>query len=200
MPNWCSNYLRVSGSADRVAAFRKKAHGHTASYNSISSYDAKPWEVFDDIRKKAIILSMPEPGEVSELSFHALHPVPDLIRQLGFDSGLAKEAAKLIGVEYPGQSGYDWQCANWGTKWEPDVSHVYAEDNYLEYEFCTAWSPPTALLDHLTKEWPDLLFEIEFREEGMGFYGRATYSGGECTDYIEGEIKYEDEDEYGEEE
>lgn len=195
MPNWCSNVMTVSGSLERIADFRRKAHGHTSSYNSINPYDSKPWEVFDDIRKKAIILSMPEPGEVSELSFHALHPVPDLIRQLGFDNGQAEEAAKLIGVEYPGCGGYTWQIDNWGTKWEPDVSYVYAEDNYLQYEFSTAWSPPIALLEHLTKEWPDLHFEIEYREEGMGFEGGATYNNGECLDEWEGEIQYEDEEE-----
>ena len=96
MPNWCSNVMKVSGPADKVAAFRRQAHGHTSSYNSINRHDSKAWEVFDDIRKKAIILSMPEPGEVSELSFHALCPVPDLIRQLGFDNANAKKAAKLI--------------------------------------------------------------------------------------------------------
>lgn len=195
MPNWCSNVMKVSGPADKIAAFRRQAHGHTASYNSINHYDSEAWEVFDDIRKKAIILSMPEPGEVSELSFHALHPVPDLIRQLGFDDGNAKEAAKLTGIEYPGYGGYTWQCNNWGTKWEPDVSYVYAEDNYLQYEFCTAWSPPIALYEHLTTEWPELTFEIEYREEGMAFEGGASYSNGECLDQWEGEIQYEDEEE-----
>lgn len=195
MPNWCSNVMRVSGPADKIAAFRRQAHGHTASYNSINRYDSEAWEVFDDIRKKAIILSMPEPGEVSELSFHALCPVPDLIRQLGFDDGNAKNSAELIGVEYPGYGGYTWQRNNWGTKWEPDVSYVYAEDNYLQYEFCTAWSPPTALYEHLTTEWPELTFEIEYREEGMGFEGRATYHNGQCLDQWEGDIQYEDEEE-----
>ncbi len=199
MPNWCSNVIEVSGPADKIAKFRKKAHGHTSSYNNLSAHQDS-WEVFDDIRRKAIILSMPEPGEVSKLSFHALCPVPDMIRKLGFDNGNAKEAAELIGVEYPGYGGYTWQVDNWGTKWEPDVSRIYAEDNYLKYEFYTAWSPPIALLKHLTAEWPELTFEIEYREEGMAFEGGTTYSNGVCLDQWEGDIEREDEDEDEDEE
>lgn len=192
MPNWCFNTLEVTGPADKIKAFAQKAKGHTSSYNS---FHGVSWETFDDVRVAAIASNLPEPGEVSDLSFHALCPVPDLIRRLGFDDGVAKKTAEALGIEYPGYGGYKWQCNNWGTKWEPDVSYADVHTNYIQYEFHTAWSPPIALIEHLTKEWPDLSFEISYREEGMGYEGGATYSNGECLDQWEGEIEYEESEE-----
>ena len=40
---------------------------------------------------------------------------------------------------------YDWRVNNWGTKW--DITDVYfenqAEEDSIEFSFCTAWAPPT---------------------------------------------------------
>ena len=90
MPNWCSNKLIITGPEEDLARFVRQARGPTSSYNNI--LDSKSWEVFDDIRIASICSMNPEPGEVSDLSFHALCPVPEEIRRLGFDGKLAKIA------------------------------------------------------------------------------------------------------------
>jgi hypothetical protein len=192
VPNYCFNTLEVTGPADSIKSFAKKARGHTSSYNS---FNKGGWEVFDDIRIASIASMNPEPGKVSDLSFHALHPVPAEIRRLGFDSTVAKKVAETLGIKYPGMGGADWQRANWGTKWEPDVQFADVNENYIRYEFYTPWTPPLEFVEHIAKEWPDLTFEIEYREEGMCFEGGAFFVNGNCESEWEGEIEPEDEEE-----
>lgn len=196
MPNWCDNKLEVTGPADKLKAFAKKANGHTSNFNN---FYGEEWESLDDIRIAAIASNMPEPGDVSSFSFHALHPVPELICRLGYDDSVAKKSAEALGIEYPGYGGYGWQTNNWGTKWEPDVAYVEISDDYLVYDFYTAWCPPIALIRHLAKEWPELTFDITYKEYGMSFQGEASFSNGECVYEEEWEMsENEDEDEGGE--
>ena len=192
MPNWCLNTLEVTGPEDKVKAFAQKAKGNTSNYNS---FHGESWEALDDIRIAAIASNMPEPGPISDLSFHALRPVPDIVCRLGFDDGFAEKTAKALGIEFPGYGGYRWQTSNWGTKWEPDVHSLEVDTNYIYYEFSTAWSPPLTLIEYLTVEWPELTFSISYREEGMGFEGEATYHNGLCLDKREGEAQYEEDEE-----
>ena len=112
MPNWCSNRLNVIGPKDAVDHFRHTAHGPTSSWHNI--YEYQDWGAFNDIRMAAILSVDPEPGEVSELSFHQLRPVPMNIRRLGYDNRTAKKVADILGVEYPGVGVYGWQVRNWG--------------------------------------------------------------------------------------
>ena len=194
MPNWCSNVLTVTGPEEDLARFVRKAKGHTASYNSI--HDSETWEVFDDIRIASVASMNPEPGEVSDLSFHALCPVPAEIRRLGFDDNTAKKVADIAGVKYPGVGGYGWQSANWGTKWEPNLEYADVENSdYAQYGFDTAWSPPETLIEKVSVDWPTLTFRLEYEEPGMNFAGCCEYEAGSLTFAEERECEYEDEEE-----
>ena len=194
MPNWCSNKLIITGPEEDLARFVRQARGPTSSYNNI--LDSKSWEVFDDIRIASICSMNPEPGEVSDLSFHALCPVPEEIRRLGFDGKLAKKAAETLGVEFPGMGGAGWQRANWGTKWEPNVWGVYVDDcDYIEYCFDTAWTPPDALVEKISIDWPTLTFRLEYEEPAMNFAGCYEYHNGELTFSEEKECSYYDDEE-----
>jgi hypothetical protein len=96
--------------------------------------------------------------------FNALHPMP-------------KEVAQS-------EAWYNWSVNNWGTKW--DIYYVgfdcvdKADDSYT-YSFTTAWSPPERWLEHVVKQFPDLIFEISYYEPGMCFAGRVTYVRGKET-------------------
>lgn len=194
MPNWCSNMLTVTGPEEDLARFVRQAKGHTVSYNSI--YDSENWEVFNDIRITSIASMNPEPGEVTDLSFHALYPVPAEIRRLPYDEGVAKRVAEIAGVKFSGMGGHAWQVSNWGTKWEPNIGHVDTENSdYAQYGFDTAWSPPEALIEKVSVDWPTLKFRLEYEEPGMNFAGCCEYQGGEVIFAEERECDYPEEEE-----
>ena len=79
---------------------------------------------------------------------------------------------------------YDWCCANWGTKWEPNIACVTLLDPCtVEICFDTAWSPPIEWFTYVGKtygwEW-----SLVYIECGMGFAGRAGGDKDGCFDRV----------------
>jgi hypothetical protein len=68
-------------------------------------------------------------------------------------------------------SWYDFNTANWGTKWDVNSDNVEIQDaNTLTASFDSAWSPPTNAYEQLLEQG----FEIEafYYEPGMAFVGK----------------------------
>ena len=69
------------------------------------------------------------------------------------------------------RGGYRWCLDNWGTKWWIQDVHVSGHPTLLTYQFDTAWSPPTPVIAKLIEWFPNLVFELHYKEEGVGFMG-----------------------------
>jgi len=69
-----------------------------------------------------------------------------------------------------GNSIFDWNRNNWGTKWDIDVSSNDIDGDTLTSTEDTAWSPPVAFYEYMSNNG----FEVEagYYEPGSGFYGR----------------------------
>jgi len=192
MPNWCSNTLTVTGPEKDVKRFRDKARGPTQSYNGFAPHEVERWPVHDDIRLKSMITTPPEPGDVVDLSFHALYPVPEDFRCFPYDDTRARELGELVGEVRP-YGGYEWESKHWGCKWGGCDSELTSQGpDYLNYGFSTAWAPPIDFFDKVSQDWPNLTFSLEYEEPGMGFRGEAIWE--------EGSLVHEHTDEYNHDE
>lgn len=60
---------------------------------------------------------------------------------------------------------YLWNVTNWGTKWDACDPILVENDDYLEYSFNTAWSPPTEWLEKCAEKYPNLKIIISCSEE-----------------------------------
>ncbi len=164
MPNWCENTLSVSGDKKQIEKFIKFAEGNDGdddgnelSFNKFIPYPEKYAKQDREAHKlEEKVNAMPE---AERDMFYALHGhISD-----GYNSG-----------------GHQWCVSNWGTKW--GACHLNREicaDNSVVYYFDTAWSPPGPVIKAMIKRFPELCFDLEFREEGTGFKGEAHYVGGE---------------------
>ena len=77
---------------------------------------------------------------------------------------------------------YDWNIANWGTKWDVSLDNVERQDpNTVSAAFDSAWSPPITAYERLL----ELGFEIEafYYEPGMCFVGKWVDGEDECFEY-----------------
>ena len=195
MPNWCMNSLYITGPEKDIKRFRLKARGPTQSYNSFSPHSSENWPLHDDIRLKSMVSSPPAPGDVADLSFHALYPVPEDFRCFPYDDTRAVELGELVGQMRP-YGGYKWEGTHWGCKWGGcDSSLDVSEDNDLQYSFTTAWGPPMEFFEKVAEDWPSLAFHLQYDEPGMGFRGEAIWEEG-CLTFENTEEYYEeDEDE-----
>jgi hypothetical protein len=87
-------------------------------------------------------------------------------------------------AKYGYNNWYDWNCANWGTKWGDSDTFIIDEEPLatpnkeasIEYGFQSAWSPPIEGIAHIATLFPTLEFGLSYYEEGMGFYGFATFT------------------------
>ena len=80
--------------------------------------------------------------------------------------------------------GYSWCISHWGTKWDLCRDRFYSSLNggRAEYYFDTAWSPPCPWLEKVSRDWPDLSFELVYYETGAGLAGRFVCEDGEVVD------------------
>ena len=98
------------------------------------------------------------------------------------DKQRALELKQLENIRlYGAKDWYDWNIANWGTKWDVNLDSINRVDaNTLQASFESAWAPPTGAYEKLMA----LGFEIEafYYEPGMCFVGK--WDNGE-DDYYE---------------
>jgi hypothetical protein len=95
----------------------------------------------------------------------------------------ALEAKQRSNVEKYGYgSWYDFNTANWGTKWDVNSDNVEIQDaNTLTASFDSAWAPPINAYEKLM----ELGFEIEafYYEPGMCFVGKWVDGEDDCIEY-----------------
>ena len=180
MPNHCTNRLFIS-------------------------VDSKHQKELDDFRKTSIVKD--EEG-YEKLTFNGVMPMPKVFDGLHSGSYTTKKGKKIskwridsLGRSRPisdktlekwkkkyGATGwYSWSCNNWGTKWDAYAQSVnWNEEDTLEIEFDTAWSPPIPWLEAVAAKYPHLDITMRYEEEGMGFMGKAVSHDGAIHDqYIQ---------------
>ena len=107
--------------------------------------------------------------EDEAFSFECAVPPPSNLYRENIGSEKREELNKL-GIP----NWYDWNCSNWGTKWDAcNVYHMEITDTQIEVFFDTAWSPPEQWFYGLCNkiESKDIHIEMLYEEWGMWFAG-----------------------------
>jgi hypothetical protein len=99
-----------------------------------------------------------------------------------------KERVKRHQKLYGASDWYEWNCANWGTKWDAcDVSMGEISDTKVSYFFLTAYSPINTFLATKGIRYSLLKFSLSYEESEANFAGEFVVEAGEITEYREGE-------------
>ena len=178
MPNWCENELIVKGGeVDELLKFSEfgKTKKSKLDENQFVPYpekfkkideEARAWEKKADEYARNIT-------KKQKIAWYCGDLLTDAQRKAFTDkNGEKPKDGYNLG-------GYEWCCANWGTKWGLcEVSGViYKEKKKLVYNFDTAWSPPEPLIKKMAEMFPQLEFALKFWEGGMGFKGVIKFKG-----------------------
>lgn len=86
--------------------------------------------------------------------------------------------------KYGYKDWFDWNIDNWGTKWDAHDPYVETTDDEIMLEFQTAWTTPKPVFLKLAEQYPDLMINIDYADEDMGF-NCGTYS------YADGNWEYQ---------
>lgn len=176
MPNWCHNRVTLSGDAEDLLKLK-----------SVIGSDDNPLD-FDKIMPMPESLSI-EAGS-KELGYRAVygdwqgllnyswiaeHHIQTREELINFfrrkypDYLEAAEVYKKNMDEYGHLNWYSWRLANWGTKWPigpDDLVIVCNEDDFMQLEFDTAWSPA----DGIHEKIQEIIHEQELSCSITWFY------------------------------
>jgi hypothetical protein len=152
MPNWVSNTLSITGSAEDIADFKEKA-----SQPKTTLWDGK--EEIDEAVLSFMNFIAPPQDALASGEYYGTH---------GWSEG--KEVGRTP------NNWYEFNSREWGTKWDASDEELTDESEmYLSYSFQTAWAPPTPVFQAMAEQHPTLVFEIHCVEEqgwGVDYEGR----------------------------
>ena len=189
MPNWVFNSLAISGEPELIAQVKFQVSQPVTKMIDEFNFDTKTYS------RQEITMSNPV------FSFWNITAPTDL------EAYNKQPEFKASFDEMMGGIGNDWYSfnnRNWGTKWDvgrfdtdeySDTELINDESNFLLYRFNTAWSPPFPVIQELSRQYPDLVVDLEYEEE-TGWGGEITFKNGEIIDQKEYENRCPECDEY----
>jgi hypothetical protein len=144
MPNWCANTVRIRSYDNQSALYIAE----------LTRYIKENEQMFEFIK--------PCP---SELTGTVAGFMGDTDQQNALEVLQANNTLK-----YGYANWYDFQVAEWGTKWDARNIEIIQEDiGLLIVSFDTAWSPPVGIYDQLISK--DINVIGTFCEQGCGYLG-----------------------------
>ncbi len=113
-----------------------------------------------------------------------LKTVDELRDYLMRNNGAAAIEAAKIAIQAQKETGhiswYEWNIANWGTKWNSYSFDITRDEpELLEFRFDTAWNTPEPIWEKLAEEFPTLRFEVIGYDEGSNFGVKGEIVDGE---------------------
>jgi hypothetical protein len=155
MPNHITNILFITGEAKIVEELKAKIYRLEKAIEKTWNHEAGDTFPIIDFGG-----TVPFPKELE-----------DTVKSYGGPPPTQEELdhkAYLL-AKYGAENGYDWDCRNWGTKWNAyDVEPVEAVEGGLKFTFNTAWCPPGAWLVATAQLYPSLKFMDYWKDEGGG--------------------------------
>jgi hypothetical protein len=180
MPNWSNNEVIVTGNPEMIDKIEKIAF----DFNRIIP---PPQALVDDTEEYCTVCKSREfidtknhsskckrcdvTGNIGGRVGH-METDKERYRQLNkTEIKLAKSWRKKYGTD----SWYEWNCSNWGTKWNAgEVNMKRVDKNTLTASFDTAWSPPEPIFYRLAQDY-DVTVDVEARIEGDDEKWRGSY-------------------------
>jgi hypothetical protein len=175
MPNWITNIVELKGNAEQVAAILEfvKSDEREFDFNKIAPI---PKEL-ENTQAPTNIISQKKYDEQEERL--ARGEITDDEKRWGISRGLTKELSQEFIKKFGADNWYDWQCSNWGTKW--NASEVFISDNVISFN--TAWSAPEPIFVALSEKFPEVELFIQFADEDFGHnVGEVSLIGGDEID------------------
>lgn len=181
MPNWVSNWIGASGTEDDIRAFLEKAGKPYATKHSKWNAETKEYEHFDAMNKEPFSFwNFIEPEDKEAYFADAHGKKPEGYEDWTIEQKMAHD------LKVTGNGWYDWNCREWGTKWDacdPDVSEPSFDDfgnGSVSITFQTAWSIPTPVFEAIVAQHPTIDFDFDCEEEqGWGAKFTSSSGGGE---------------------
>jgi hypothetical protein len=167
MPNWCFNRVTVSGDPAEMDKFISECFIRRSDDNSLEFSFAKVLPIPDAIKDIRFGGTRDETGKMRSHWWEVKNP-DGTVTQVP----LSDAEIEAFRAEYGEADTYNWCIRYWDTKWDVcSFNLTFKDEERIEMEFDTAWSPPGNVLRTLLNRYPELSFRWFYDEPGMGIYG-----------------------------
>lgn len=174
MPNWCKNYLEISGPAEDLERFdiQFKRSGIDVRYDHerllkehLYRFDSSKYLIckFYDYDDTVLVKYIKEIKPLKKYSFTAFKMPP-------LEFFLNDHNALFSMQDY------------WGTKWDlyDMVTNGFCMDEpEITYDYLTAYGPSDLVVKEMIKHYPKLRFDYEYEEGGSMIAGKIKAFNGE---------------------
>ena len=146
MPNWCDNFVSITGPNSVIDKIEKIVKEEDSKNGLLNFMHPRPSELDNT--------TAPAPKETKEDKLKSIR----LIDKYGFDNW------------------YDWSVDNWGTKWElcefygVDRKELNDDESTIQFSFQSAWSPPIGAYQEFIDKHP-VTMTASYYEPGCDFMG-----------------------------
>jgi hypothetical protein len=182
MPNWVYNSLTIEGDSALIADIKRQLNKPFVQTHDSWNATTGKMELSDTQYSNPVF------------AFHNIYNhIQDGISKEEYLKQPDRNQPLEESLMFKGNTWYDWNVRNWGTKWDiavhdgneyPDtVLHEHksdGEDQWLVYGFQTAWSPPVEAMIKLSALVPNCVLTLSFEEE-QGWGGELEFVNGEVT-------------------
>jgi hypothetical protein len=223
MPNWCVNQLDVQGDEAEVARLIELVKGDQDAFDfaEIIPIPESPHYATNEGQndflcgcKKVWVETKAQVGKYDEVGYEKAEglwvvdgfpvvkevlgngTIKDLV-SAGFGGLEVCPTHKVGQISSQPDWWYNWNCANWGTKWNcGEVWHdrtteQITEEGRTSYNFDTAWSPASPVIEALAEQFPTLTITHRYCEAGMGYAGEVVYERGSFVSQDEYSSEYD---------
>jgi len=144
--------------------------------------------VYADNEHKINLFYEENKTQKEELDFNCVCLLPEKLKNITSpNNNLSDNDKNSLINKYGYDNWYQWNIANWGTKWGSCETNVYKKNEYEKYEltyyFNTAWTPPDKWFYKLIEKYStNYDIKLEYSEPGCDFAGYIHYSENELLE------------------
>ena len=173
MPNWAYSTITISGSQELIKSVREQ----------LSRPYPDPHNPDRSITGDFLLWNIISPDDLERYLGEDLKDKP-----FTEDTDIM---AQIMHEMDTGMGWYNWNCRNWGTKWETQDEHGILEhesttpnplgDYTLTYRVTSAWSPPTEALYSLAQQFPTASILLDSIDESDCWAMTGGWGDGELS-------------------
>lgn len=186
MPNHVMTDIELIGSEKDILALREfvKSESNPFDFNKVAQI---PTELIDTVSPMTIISQKEYDKQERELKVlkekiaKGLELTKDEQNKVNWGIGrkLTAELSAEYILKFGADNWYDWNCQNFGTKWNSYDHYCMESGTETQFGFQTAWAHPFPIMEKLSNLFPKVTINVAFADEDFGHnVGSYTLKGG----------------------
>jgi hypothetical protein len=192
MPNWTFNQIRITGEKAHLDKFMADAIRHE---NNASGFSLSSWLPIPETFLKYDTTNHPN-GEGLRIGEKWWDGLGDHGDQVVTEELIEefKHATKEQREKYGVVGWYDYNLKTFGCKWDSEVNVDSVCDDEINLSTDTPWSAPENWLRTISKNYPELVFNLHAIYE-EGFWEEMNFHNGRKAELDSGGYDWDEEEE-----